>query len=464
MLIRECRIVFGGLQSIAWRAARTEQAIIGLPLDPNSLERAQAKLAQETEALDLADFGDGMSPDYRRCLANNLLYKFCVELCLTFLNGSVDPRFADAGSRYLRPVSSGKHGTIPAPYVAGAKDAHLFLLKQEDLAGAGLEVQRQRAPTVIYDERKWIPARQLSGRDEIVAHRLAEALLNDDLTEAADVAAEPMVKLGAELQATGEAKYTQDVMLPQRPLESQFVLSGRSFAKFKHSRPIEELIDAIKREYPGVRAYITFDDIPNKKGLPTNVFSDQDPAYYDPFFANVYVTAIGQPIGLILADTVRTAHAAALRMQDFIAYDTDGLNPPVMTIAEAVACKSYLQNGKHLVTLERPNSDKAWLDNPAPENGRTYVNGTQTTGAQAHFYFETKSALAVPGEDDQITIYCSSQNQGSCQSKVASALGIPNAKVDSKAVRLGGGLEARRSGLPITRWLQPLPRKKPASR
>ena len=130
------------------------------------------------------------------------------------------------------------------------------------------------------------------------------------------------MKLDAELQATGEARYTQDLHLPKTPLESQFVLSKRSFAKFTHAKPIAQLVASITNEFPGVREYITYEDIPKPPAAST--YNDQDPALYDPIFANAYVTAVGQPIGLILADTQHIAKMAALRMQDFIVYDTSG--------------------------------------------------------------------------------------------------------------------------------------------
>ena len=110
----------------------------------------------------------------------------------------------------------------------------------------------------------------------------------------------------------------------------------------------------------------------------------------------------------------------------------------MLTVDDALARNSFLHDRTSLVRVERPGSDKAWLDAPAPESGKVFVTGSQTTGAQAHFYFETQSVLAVPAEMNRMTMYCSSQNQGSCQNQVANALGIPTSRVEAKAVRLGG--------------------------
>jgi xanthine dehydrogenase/oxidase len=429
--VSHCRIVFGGLRSFAWRAKSAEESIVGRPLDRDTLARAQAALAREIQAIDIADFDDGISPEYRRALSCNLLYKFFVQLCIASPALGIDTRLADAGVADVRPVSSGKHGTILAPYVAGAKDA-----PQLQAARAAL-VAPEPAPTVVYDQQKWTPIAKPAPREENVARMLAAALQQAETSAVANLVETPMGKLGAVLQATGEAKYTQDLTHVRRPLETQFVMSRHGFAKIRYAQPISVLVDAIKAEFPGVRAYITYADI--SKPPKSNTYDDQDPGKYDPVFANEYVCAAGQPIGLIVADTARTAHAAALRMHDFIAYDTAGLGEPILTVDDALAKKSFLKDGSSLLQIERPGGDTAWLDAPVEEPGKTFVTGNQTTGAQAHFYLETQSVLAVPGEMDGMTIYCSSQNQGSCQAQAANVLGQRTAKVESKAVRIGGG-------------------------
>jgi xanthine dehydrogenase/oxidase len=437
-LICDCRLVFGGLGPIAWRAGRTEQALAGKPWNQASLLQAQAILSKEVHALRLADFSDGILDSYRRSLASNLFYKFIVKVCLDLGDSTIDPRSADAGTAIVRPVSSGKHGTIPAPFVAGAKDAVRAVQARTMAASADRRAIDLQIPEVRYEFPKPLAVGRPPRRDEMAAKVLAEALQAGDTSDVADLAPLPMMKIGAQLQATGEAKYTQDLSLPREPLACQFVLSQNSFAKFSHSAEIKDLLAQVKSEFPGVRDYVTVADIP----VPSSVrdYDPNDPAAYDPVFAKTYVTAIGQPIGLILADTVRTAQSAAIRMQDFIVYDRTGLEDPILTIDNALQRNSFLK-GSSLDNITRPDSDRGWLDDPdpKPEQGKVLVRGTQTTGAQAHFYFETQSALAVPGEMRRMTVYSSSQNLGSCQNRVASALGISTSWVEAKALRLGGG-------------------------
>jgi xanthine dehydrogenase/oxidase len=438
-VVSQCRLVFGGIQAVAWRATNTEQALVGTVMNGAGLDVALAALTEELGGLTPVDFGDGFSAEYRRNLARNLLYKFLIGVASEAPQANLDPRVASADDRSVRPVSSGRHGTIPAPYLPGAIETqHTLALAVDRVLPADFRSDvRTEAPTVLYETRKWIPSGLPPRRPEATALALADALTLPAGVEAAALPPVPIPKLGADLQATGEAEYTQDIHLAQRPLESQFVLSERSFAKFKYSATTDEILRVLKAEVPGVHSFVTCGDIKNKP--LGNTYNSGDPAGYDPIFADLYVTWIGQPIALVLADSALAAGEAAVRAQSFIEYDTGGLTPPIMTIDEAIDRNSYLPSGTFISRVQRPGSEDQWLDKPYQEDGNILVHGSQSTGAQAHFYFETQSTLAVPGEADRITIYCSSQNVGSCQRQVAAALGIANSKVDAKALRLGGG-------------------------
>src|SRR5690606_17955893 len=60
-------------------------------------------------------------------------------------------------------------------------------------------------------------------------------------------------------------------------------------------------------------------------------------------------------------------------------------------------------------------------------------------GGQDHFYLEGQVSLAVPGEDDEVTIYCSTQGPSETQHLVAQALGVPSHAVTVEVRRMGGG-------------------------
>lgn len=68
------------------------------------------------------------------------------------------------------------------------------------------------------------------------------------------------------------------------------------------------------------------------------------------------------------------------------------------------------------------------------------INKTQMKlASQYYFYMETQTALAVPDEDNCITVYSSSQNPEYVHSTIARCLGIPENNVRVITRRVGGG-------------------------
>ena len=55
--------------------------------------------------------------------------------------------------------------------------------------------------------------------------------------------------------------------------------------------------------------------------------------------------------------------------------------------------------------------------------------GSFKVGGQKHFFLETNSAYATPGEDGKVEVFSSNQSLASTQSAVASALGVKEADV-----------------------------------
>jgi xanthine dehydrogenase molybdopterin-binding subunit B len=60
-------------------------------------------------------------------------------------------------------------------------------------------------------------------------------------------------------------------------------------------------------------------------------------------------------------------------------------------------------------------------------------------GSQYYFYMETQTALAVPDEDNCITVYSSTQSPQLVHSTIARCLGIPENNVRVITRRVGGG-------------------------
>jgi xanthine dehydrogenase/oxidase len=262
---------------------------------------------------------------------------------------------------------------------------------------------------------------------------------------------EKIPSLSSGIQTTGEAIYTQDLATSGATLEAAYVYGQQLHATFAYAfGGPSGLLAAVQKQFPGVRDFVTVADVPgtNCMGLAND----------DPVFADGTVTAYGMPIGLVLADTRRTAQdAAAWIQQNGITYAAS--TPVTTTIDEALKlpgnagifedAPKQAPLMTHLDSIVRPGSDTTWLANPQPEPGRGFVTGTQVTGGQAHFYFETQTVIVVPGEGGEIAVFCSSQDLASCQRAVATALGIPAAWISVHINRVGGGFGGKETRPPM---------------
>lgn len=264
----------------------------------------------------------------------------------------------------------------------------------------------------------------------------------------------PIVKLGAFLQATGEAVYTHDIAVSERTLEAAMVTSNSALAKISYQIPGDEgtaptavdldgLIAWLHTRYLGFYDFVTARDVPkggyngsNEGGIPDAVFATNDA-----------VTYFGQAIGVILAKTETIAiDIAQFVSTRCIAYAPNGTT--VLTIPDAIAKGSIFKDAQpypvHIWKVQRPESDLSWA---APDTTRTMIDGiscevvrgTMASGSQIHFYMEPQACVAVPGERDEITIYPSSQSPDSVHAGIHSILNIPATRVDVKINRVGGG-------------------------
>ncbi len=256
----------------------------------------------------------------------------------------------------------------------------------------------------------------------------------------------PILKRAAFAQATGEAKYTQDVPLPVGGLHAEMVKSSRPHARFSFTRrapTLDALQELLRRKYPDFQAFVTVADIP--EGGENLIGLGED----DPVFSDGVVTSVGAPIGLAVAETIVTAREAAAFIEDeCIAYED---LPAVLTLDEAIAQDTAMPMirkardpdedvEQRIPSLIRPGSNLEWLREPEGGlAGTEQVAGSLRTGPQAHFYLETMCALAVPGMYDQMTIYNSTQNPNGNQCSVARALGVLANQVTVIVEQIGGG-------------------------
>ncbi len=234
------------------------------------------------------------------------------------------------------------------------------------------------------------------------------------LSVAGDMGA-PQRHDSAHKHVAGEAPYTDDIVAPAGLLHAYLGLSERAHAGIAGLN-----LDAI-RAAPGVVAVLTAEDIPGVNDVtPVTGFHDE------PLFATDKVTCHGQPLFAVVA-TTRDAARRAARRAEVIYVDL----PPVLDVKAARAFGTgFVAPG---MTLTRGDAKDAL--SAAPQR----IKGRVTIGGQDHFYLETHVALAVPGEDGDVTVHSSTQHPTEVQHMVAHVLGVPFNAVTVEVRRMGGG-------------------------
>ncbi|XP_019856500.1 PREDICTED: xanthine dehydrogenase/oxidase-like [Amphimedon queenslandica] len=233
---------------------------------------------------------------------------------------------------------------------------------------------------------------------------------------------EPLPKLTATLQASGEAEYTTDI--PHRPeeLAAAFVLTTQGNAK------ILSMDTTAAMSMEGAVAIVSAKDIP-KNG--NNDFMHALGGYPELVFATDVSDYAGQAVGLALADT----QEHALKMAKAVTLTYQSLGKQILTIQDAIDAKSFYD--------EQPNVTVGDADG-AIKGSDHVVTGDISCETQYHFTMETQTSFVIP-EDDGYTVYSSSQWAWFAQLAVASVLGIPDNKVTVMIKRVGGAYGAKSS-------------------
>src|SRR5690606_31881622 len=186
-----------------------------------------------------------------------------------------------------------------------------------------------------------------------------------------------------------------------------------------HAEIVSLDLDAVKAA-PGVVRVITGDDITGVNDVASTGQHDE------PLLATTKVQFHGQPIFAVIAETRDQARRAArlgkVEYRD-LPYWTD-IDGALANGAPLVVQPMVLKRGEPQAEIAR-----------APHR----LQGRMEIGGQEHFYLEGHMALAIPGEDDDVTVWSSTQHPSEVQHIVAHVLGVPNHAVTINTRRMGGG-------------------------
>jgi len=216
----------------------------------------------------------------------------------------------------------------------------------------------------------------------------------------------------AHLHVAGEATYIDDIPEVRGTLHAAFGLSRHAHAR------VRVLDLAAVRAAPGVVAVFTAADLPGANNVGTILHDD-------PILAADVVQYVGQPMFLVIAETVDQARRAARLAR----VEVEEL-PAVLSIEQALERQSFVIPS---VTLERGEWRAALDAAPHRVKGRFHVGG------QEQFYLEGQVAYAIPREDGQMLVHSSNQHPGEAQFLVAHALGVEAHRVVVETRRMGGG-------------------------
>ena len=216
----------------------------------------------------------------------------------------------------------------------------------------------------------------------------------------------------SELHVTGRSQYTDDVPPPAGMLHG--VPFGSPIAHGK----IQSLDISEAETMEGVRTIITYDDLPATRIIGA-VVADE------PLFAHDEVMYQGQPIALVVADSVENARKAVKACK----VEMDPL-PVTVCPREAYEAGDVLMPPR---TFEKGDVESVW------DQCEFVIEGKVDLAGQDHLYLETNRARAVPVEDGQVKVFSSTQSPSAAQKWIAQVLGIPMHKVEIDVKRLGGG-------------------------
>lgn len=237
----------------------------------------------------------------------------------------------------------------------------------------------------------------------------------------------------ARLHVSGEAVFIND-----RPEEAGMLHGYVLYSSQAHAEIVSiDVSAALTME--GVAAVLCAEDIPGSNQLGPVVHDE-------PCLATAKVNCVGQAVALIAAASPFLAFKAAQAVR--IEYAP---LPACLSIVEAIQMNNALCEP---VAIACGNSRLAM------QSAEFVLKGEVRSGAQEHWYLETQTAVAIPGEDQTMQIWASTQHPAETQAIVAEVLGIERHKVQVNIKRMGGAFGGKETqGNHVAAWASLLAHK-----
>ena len=219
-------------------------------------------------------------------------------------------------------------------------------------------------------------------------------------------------------QVSGSARYVDDIPAPASLCYASVGVTNVA------SGTLTSLDLSAVKQSPGVIDVITISDIPGHTDIGP-VFGG------DPILLDKEVKFHGQPVFAVLAETQEQVRVAASKA--------------TMTFAEAEAIlttdDALAADAKVRPTHEFGRGDVSNTLQTAPLT----ASGHLSVGGQEHMYLEGQVSLAIPEEEDRMSIFTSSQHPSEVQKLVAEVLDVKLHRVAVDMRRMGGGFGGKES-------------------
>ncbi|KAM7359329.1 uncharacterized protein ACRADG_006685 [Cochliomyia hominivorax] len=228
---------------------------------------------------------------------------------------------------------------------------------------------------------------------------------------------EPIQKVEALIQCSGEATYTNDILTVDNAVHCAFVNATKVGAS------IEQIDASEALKMPGVIAFYTAKDIP---GSNTTV----DPAFgyeIEELFTADVVRYYDQPLGIIVAITSDIANKATNKVKVIYSKGSEVVMP---TLEDVFA-------NKRMDRIYKVAPSKI-EDINLSDNADVVGKGIFEMGLQYHYTMEPQTCVAVPFEDG-LQVWSTTQWIDHTQSVISKMLQIKVADIQMKVRRLGGG-------------------------
>jgi len=220
-------------------------------------------------------------------------------------------------------------------------------------------------------------------------------------------------KVRGQEQASGESVFTDDIPPAVGTLHAAFVYSSAANAE------ITSIDTSAALKIAGVTAWISAEDIPGEKTLPT---------IDTPLFADKKVEYAGQPVGLIIALDQATANLAAQEV--VVHYKNE--EKPILSVSDAITKGSY-HKAEGFEPISSGNIEQGLKESAH------ILSGSLTIGSQYHFHLETQTCTSFPDEGGEMRVQIASQMPSIVHEALAGALDMSQHDISVEVKRCGGG-------------------------